>query len=160
MLVSFLFFHHACASAWSGRVCLTFPSYALFPPQVSISKDKKHDIKKLTDKAFKFASNVYWVMSREAPDNCWSWALHPGHRAVKEYNARVSRDAAAPEEHRWVQRREDINDHWISLWREGSAPPHTRGDRLHGGVTFPVALSEELTETWIHTRGTPHTRAN
>jgi hypothetical protein len=137
-----------------------FSLVCALPPQVSISKDRKHDIKKLTDKAFKFASNVYWVSSREAPDNCWSWALAPDHPAVKEYMARVSRDAAAPEEHRWVQRRADINDNWISLWRESSAPPHTRGDRLRGGVTFPVTLSEELIETWIHTRGTPHTRAN
>ena len=153
-----------CAA--TGVCALPFPACcnhdkpSHLPAQVSISKDKKHDMKKLTDKAFKFASNVYWVTSREAPDNCWSWALAPNHHAVKEHMARVSRDAAAPEEHRWVQRRADVNDAWITLWRVGSAPPHTRGDRGHGGVTFPVTLSEELIETWIHTRGTLHTCAN
>ena len=67
----------------------------------------------LTDKSFKFPSNVFWVTSREADDCCWSAVLAPQHEAVREYNARVARGEAMPDGLEVFARLADLNDYWI-----------------------------------------------
>ena len=107
----------------------------------------------LTDKSFKFPINVFWVTSREADDCCWSAVLAPQHEAVKEYNARVARGEAMPDGLEHFAHLADLNDFWIGLFSRKAHHSSTRGSKGVSGVAFPIFLSEELVEAWMHVRG-------
>lgn len=111
-------------------------------------------MRSLTDKSFKFPVNVYWVTSRESDDTCWTAVLAPNSDAVKEYKARAGRGNGVPHEYAWIADLNDINDHWLGLWRRKAFEAATRGTQSTAGVAFPCSMSEALVDTWVAVRGT------
>ena len=111
-------------------------------------------MRSLTDRSFKFPVNVYWVTSRESDNMCWTAVLAPNSDAVIEYKARARRGNGVPHDLKWIADLNDINDHWLGLWRRKAFEANTRGTHCAAGVAFPSSMSEELIDTWVTVRGT------
>ena len=94
--------------------------------QVSVSKSKDVKMTNLRPQHFLKSDNVYWVTARQREDVSWLALLGASSRPVREYQRRVSIDAYAPSDLRWVATHGDIMEKWLGEWSAGKAAAGTR----------------------------------